>query len=192
MAASPGCSTWRTLSGFRLVTEEERFRGSLISVAEGRFEAPDGTTFQRDIVHHPGAVSVVPVLGDSGEVVLVRQYRAAVDRILLEIPAGKRDVAGEPPEETARRELIEEIGMRAGRLEPLAEFFNSPGFSDEHSFVFMALDLAPAPSDLQGIEEQYMTVERVALDDVGGMIRSGAIVDAKTIIGLTLAREALA
>jgi 8-oxo-dGTP pyrophosphatase MutT (NUDIX family) len=180
------------LSGFRRVTEEERFRGSLISVAEGTFEAPDGTTFRRDIVHHPGAVSVVPVLGGSGEVVLVRQFRAAVDRVLLEIPAGKRDVAGEPPEETARRELIEEIGMRAGRLEPLAEFFNSPGFSDEHSFCFMALDLAPAPSDLQGIEEQYMTVERVALDDVGGMIKSGAIVDAKTIIGLLLAREALA
>jgi 8-oxo-dGTP pyrophosphatase MutT (NUDIX family) len=180
------------LSGFRPVSEQVRFRGSLISVVEGTFEAPDGTTFARDIVRHPGAVSVVPVLGDSGEVVLVRQYRAAVDRVLLEIPAGKRDVAGEPPAETARRELVEETGMRAGRLEPLAEFFNSPGFCDEHSFVFMALDLTPAPSDLQGIEEEHMTVERIALDDVAGLIRSGAIVDAKTIIGLMLAREALA
>jgi 8-oxo-dGTP pyrophosphatase MutT (NUDIX family) len=164
----------------------------LISVAEGTFEAPDGSMFDRDIVHHPGAVSIVPVLGQSGEVVLVRQYRAAVDRLLLEIPAGKRDVAGEPPHETARRELIEEIGMRPGRLELLAEFFNSPGFSDEHSFVFMAWDLEVCPVDLQGIEEQHMTVERVALDDVVGMIRSGVIVDAKTIIGLMLAREALA
>jgi nudix-type nucleoside diphosphatase (YffH/AdpP family) len=164
----------------------------LISVASGTFEAPDGSTFTRDIVHHPGAVSVVPFLGDSNEVVLVRQYRAAVDRVLLEIPAGKRDVANEPPEETARRELIEEVGLRAGRLERLAEFYNSPGFCDEHSFVFLAQDLEPANTDLQGIEEQHMTVERVALDDVVDLIRSGEIIDAKTIIGLTLARQALA
>jgi 8-oxo-dGTP pyrophosphatase MutT (NUDIX family) len=180
------------LSKFHRVTERELFRGSLISVAAGTFEAPDGSTFEREIVHHPGAVSVVPVLGPSGEVVMVRQYRAAVDRALLEIPAGKRDVAHEAPEQTARRELIEEIGMRPGRLERLAEFYNSPGFSDEHSFVFMALDLEPDHSDGQGIEEQHMTVERVALDDIAGMIRSGDIVDAKTIIGVMLAREALA
>ena len=180
-----------TLSGFRRVNERELFKGSLISVAEGTFEAPDGSTFQRDVVHHPGAVSVVPILGASDEVILVRQYRAPVDRVLLEIPAGKRDVASEPPEETARRELVEEVGMRAGRLEPLAEFFNSPGFCDEHSFVYLALDLEPCPSDLQGIEEQHMTVERVALDDVALLIRTGAIMDAKTIIGLALAREAL-
>jgi 8-oxo-dGTP pyrophosphatase MutT (NUDIX family) len=180
------------LSGFRRVTERELYRGSLISVAEGTFAAPDGSTFRRDIVHHPGAVSVVPVVGDSSEVVMVRQYRAAVDRELLEIPAGKRDVANEAPAETARRELQEEIGMRAGRLEPLAEFFNSPGFSDEHSFVFLGLHLEPCESDLQGIEERHMTVERVVLDDVPTLIRAGAIVDAKTIIGLALAREALA
>ena len=70
------------------------------------------------------------------------------------------------PSVTARRELIEEVGMRAGRLERLAEFYNSPGFTDEHSFVFLALDLEPGRLDLQGIEEQHMTVERVALDDV--------------------------
>jgi nudix-type nucleoside diphosphatase (YffH/AdpP family) len=180
------------LSGFRPVSEQELFRGSLISVASGTFEAPDGSTFTRDIVHHPGAVSVVPYLGDSDEVVLVRQYRAAVDRVLLEIPAGKRDVASEPPEETARRELIEEVGLRTGRLERLAEFYNSPGFCDEHSYVFLALDLEPAKTDLQGIEEQHMTVERVALADVVDLIRSGEIIDAKTIIGLTLARQKLA
>jgi ADP-ribose pyrophosphatase len=182
---------WTTLSGFRRVAERELYRGPLISVADGTFEAPDGSTFHRDIVHHPGAVSVVPVLGAGDEVVLVRQYRAAVDRELLEIPAGKRDVAGEPPETTARRELVEEVGMRAGRMEQLAEFFNSPGFCDEHSFVFLALDLEPCSSDLQGIEEQHLTVERVALDDVDRLIRTGQIVDAKTIIGLTLARGTL-
>ncbi|MDQ1444127.1 MAG: ADP-ribose pyrophosphatase, partial [Acidimicrobiaceae bacterium] len=110
---------------------------------------------------------------------------------LLEIPAGKRDVADEPPEETARRELEEEVGMRAGRLEKLAEFYNSPGFCDEHSFVYMALDLDPVPLSAQSIEEQHMTIERVALDDVPSLIATGELVDAKSIIGLCLAREAL-
>jgi 8-oxo-dGTP pyrophosphatase MutT (NUDIX family) len=177
---------------FRRLGERELYRGPLITVARGTFQAPDGETFERDVVHHPGAVSVVPVLGHTSEVLLVRQYRAPVDRVLLEIPAGKRDVAGEPPVETARRELIEEIGMRAGRLEPLAEFYNSPGFCDEHSFVYLALDLVPTKTDAQGVEEQHMTIERIALDDAPALIRNGSIVDAKTIIGLTLAREALA
>lgn len=178
-------------SRFRRLGEVEHFRGSLISVATGTFEAPDGSTFERDVVHHPGAVSVVPVLEEGTVVVMVRQFRAAVGKDMLEIPAGKRDVSGEAPEVTARRELLEEIGMRAGRLEKLAEFYNSPGFCDEHSFVYLALDLERGESDLQGIEEQHMTIERVALDAVPGMIATGAITDAKTIIGLTLARDAL-
>jgi 8-oxo-dGTP pyrophosphatase MutT (NUDIX family) len=178
------------LPAFRKLAEREVHRGSLITVAVGRFAAPDGEEFERDVVHHPGAVSVVPLL-DDGTVVLVRQYRAAVDRDLLEIPAGKRDVAGEAPELTAHRELAEEIGMQAGRLEQLAEFYNSPGFCDEHSFVFLARDLEPCGNSLQGVEEQHMTVEHVALADVPGLIASGELVDAKSIIGLSLAREAL-
>lgn len=173
----------------KLPAEQERFRGSLISVATASFEDPDGERFERDVVHHPGAVSVVPVVGD--EVILVRQYRAAVDRDLLEIPAGKRDVDGEPPEATAARELAEEIGMQAGRLDQLAEFYNSPGFCDEHSYVFLGRDLTECATDFQGVEEQHMTIERVKLADVPGLIQRGAIVDAKTIIGLSLAREAL-
>jgi 8-oxo-dGTP pyrophosphatase MutT (NUDIX family) len=178
-------------AGFSKVGEEEIFRGSLISVARGTFRAPDGSQFERDIVHHPGAVSVVPIVDDGDAVLLVRQYRAAIDRELLEIPAGKRDVAGEAPEITARRELEEEVGMRAGRIERLAEFFNTPGFCDEYHYVFMALDLEVCANSLQGIEEQHMTVEKVSLDDVPGLVREGAIQDAKTVIGLTLARDAL-
>jgi ADP-ribose pyrophosphatase len=143
------------------------------------------------VVHHPGAVSVVPVIDDGAAVLLVRQYRAAVDRELLELPAGKRDVDGEAPEVTAGRELEEEVGQRAGRLEKLAEFLNSPGFSDEHSFVYLGLDLEPCASSLQGVEEEHMTVERVPLHQVPELIASGAIEDAKTIIGLCLARQAL-
>jgi ADP-ribose pyrophosphatase len=158
----------------------------VITVADGSFTGPDGSTFRRDIVHHPGAVSIVPVIGE--DAILVRQYRAAIDDLLLEIPAGKRDVGGESPEEVAHREVVEEIGMRAGRLELLARFYNSPGFCDEDSWVFLGTDLTEAAVDPQHVEEQHMTIERVPLADVPALIEAGELRDAKTIIGLTLAR----
>ncbi|MFP5319525.1 MAG: NUDIX hydrolase [Acidimicrobiia bacterium] len=177
-------------SPFRKLSERTVFEGSLVSVAVATFEGPDGT-FERDVVHHPGAVDVVPLLDDGRTVVMVRQYRAAIDADVLEIPAGKRDVQEEPPEVTAHRELEEEIGMRAGRMELLARFLNSPGFCDEESWVFLARDLTATANSLQGVEEQHMTVEEISLDDVPRLIASGDLVDAKTIIGLLLAREAL-
>lgn len=175
---------------FRQQSERVVHDGAVVTMAVGTFVGPDGSTFERDIVRHPGAVSVVP-LHDDGTVVLVRQYRAALDRELLEIPAGTRDVPGEAPEVTARRELAEEIGMLAGRLDLLAEFHNSPGFSDEHSWVFLARDLTVTDTDLQGVEEQHMVVTTVALGDVPGLVADATITDAKTIIGLTLALRAL-
>ena len=176
---------------FRKLTEREIYRGHLITVASARFAGPDGEEFDRDIVRHPGAVSCVPVV-NGREAVLVRQYRAAIEADLLEIPAGKRDVDGEAPEVTAHRELIEEIGMRAGRMVKLAEFHNSPGFTDEHSHVYLGLDLERVGEpDPQGPEERAMTIERIALDDVPELIASGRLVDAKSIIGLMLAREYL-
>ena len=129
---------------------------------------------------------------DGDEVVLVRQYRAAVDLEILEIPAGKRDVAGEAPELTAHRELAEEVGLTAGRLVKLAEFYNSIGFSDELSHVFLGTELSPVPDDRQGEEEEHMTVERIRLDDVPALVAAGELVDAKTVIGLLMAREHLA
>ena len=174
---------------FRKLAERLIYKGALISVAEGSFLGPSGEEFTRDVVHHPGAVSVVP-LTDAGTVLLVRQYRAAVDRELLEIPAGLRDVDGEPPEATAQRELEEEVGMRAGRLERIGEFYNSPGFCDEHGTVYLARDLEPGNVSAQGLEEQHMTVERVAMAEVPGLIARGELVDAKSIIGLLLARQA--
>jgi ADP-ribose pyrophosphatase len=178
------------LPPFRKLGETEILRSSLIRVASARFEGPDGSQFERDIVHHPGAVVVVPLTAD-GTVLMVRQFRAAVDRDLLEVPAGKRDVAGEATEITAARELAEEVGRQAGRLELLARFYNSPGFSDELSWLYLAQDLSAVPQDRQGAEEQHMTIEEVPLAAVPAMIRSGQIVDAKSIIGLSLTRSAL-
>jgi ADP-ribose pyrophosphatase len=166
------------------------WRGTLVSAGTGTFVDPDGNEFERDVVHHPGAVVVVPVTPE-GDVILVRQYRAAIDAELLEVPAGKRDVTDEPVEVTAHRELEEEVGMRAASMVQMAEFYNSPGFCDEHSFLFLATDLTPCATDFQGHEEQHMTIERVALDRVPALIASGDLVDAKSILGLLLAREHL-
>lgn len=174
------------MSGFRHLGDTVVHEGAVITLCRSEFESPDGERFHRDVVRHPGAVSVVPLLED-GTVVLVRQYRAAIDRLVLEIPAGKRDVAGEPPETTARRELIEEVGLAPGRLERLALFHNSIGFSDEESHVFLGTELTEAPMDRQGIEESHMEIVRVPLADTPAMIAAAEITDAKTVIGLTLA-----
>lgn len=173
---------------FTKVGERPVYAGHVIDVAVGTFEGPDGSTFERDLVHHPGAVSVV-ALGDDGRVALVRQYRAPVDVDLLEIPAGVLDVAGEDPAACARRELAEEAGLAARDWELLCEFHNSPGFSDERHRIYLARGLSEVPHDRQGVEEAAMTVEWVALADAVTLIRSGAIKDAKTVIGLLLADE---
>ncbi len=171
---------------FRHIGDSVVHDGVVVTLCRSTFEAPDGTRFDRDVVRHPGAVSVVPLM-DDGTVVLVRQYRAAIDALVLEIPAGKRDVPGEAPEVTAGRELVEEVGLSAGRLEHLATFHNSIGFSDEESHVYLGTHLQPAEMDRQGIEEQHMEIVRVPLSDTAAMIAAGEITDAKTVIGLTLA-----
>jgi 8-oxo-dGTP pyrophosphatase MutT (NUDIX family) len=176
---------------FRKLDERTVFQSHLLHVAVGTFEAPNGERFERDLVHHPGAVVMVPVDERTNEVVFVRQYRAPLDMELLEVPAGKRDVKGEPPEVTAARELVEETGLEAGRLQLIGHFFNSPGFSDEESWCFLATDLHSVPDARHGIEEEHMTVERYPLSEADDLVRSGQVTDAKTIIGLFLARAVL-
>ena len=145
-----------------------------------------GKSFSRDIVRHPGAVSVVPVDHD-GRIVMVRQYRPALDAFLLEIPAGKRDVADEPPADTAQRELGEEIGVRAGSLELLGTFANAPGFSDELQWIYLGRDLVEVRRDVQGIEESHMAIERITFAEARARILDGRLTDMKSIIGILLA-----
>jgi ADP-ribose pyrophosphatase len=177
--------------GFRFLGETVRLRGWRISLTEARFVAPDGSEFERDVVRHPGAVAVVPVT-DNDEVLLVRQYRGSVDRKLLEIPAGTRDVEGEPPEETARRELEEEVGVNARRITLLGTMLNSPGFCDQKTYLYLATELEAGTPGRHGVEEENMEVVTVALSDVDQLVAAGEVSDAQTLLGLLLARDMLA
>jgi ADP-ribose pyrophosphatase len=180
------------LSQFQVVGSKDVVDTGFLRLSEVQVEGT-GERFSRLVVHHPGAVVAVPVERGGEDVLLVRQYRVAAGGDLLEVVAGKRDVTGEQPEETARREMLEEIGRRPGRLVKLAEFFNSPGFCDEYTHLFAALDVEEldAPAAVNP-EERAMTVERVHLADVDALITAGRIVDAKSIVGLLLTRRYLA
>jgi ADP-ribose pyrophosphatase len=170
-------------AAFAVAGEQVEWAGRRISVVRVEVAGPDGSRHHREVVHHPGAVAVLP-RHDDGTVTLVRQYRAALDADMWEIPAGLRDVEGEPTDETARRELVEEAGLAAGTLAHLVTFHNSPGFCDEEVTVYVATDLTEVPDDRQGIEEQHMVLARIALTEARAMIRDGRITDAKTVIAL--------
>jgi 8-oxo-dGTP pyrophosphatase MutT (NUDIX family) len=173
-------------AGFAIGPERLLARTSVLDLVEADLTLPDGSTALRIIARHPGAAAVVPI-DDEGKVILVRQYRVALDSELIEIPAGKRDVPGEPVEATAQRELAEEIGFEAGALELLTAFIPSPGFCDEVTHVFLGTDLTAVSRHVQTAEEQHMTIERWPMADAVAAVRSGHIIDAKTVIGLLLA-----
>jgi len=160
--------------------EELLLSAKVFRVVAGVEIGADGRRHARQIIRHPGAAVVLPVLED-GRVVLIRNYRIAVEQTLVELPAGTLD-PGEEPVETARRELAEETGYRARRMELLAELYSSPGILDERMHLFLATGLAPGEPDLQGGEqiEPLVVPWREAME----MVRSGAIRDAKTLVGL--------
>ncbi|MEM8924081.1 MAG: NUDIX hydrolase [Actinomycetota bacterium] len=174
---------------FEPLDERLIHQGAVIALYQGDFQGPDGGPFQRDIVRHPGAVAVVAV--DDGDVFLVNQYRACLNANLWEIPAGKRDVAGEPPEITAARELEEEVGLTADRIELLINIHHSPGFCDEYGYIFLATGLSAVPQALEGPEEQHMVVARVPLDAAVEMAMDGRITDAKSVAALLAAAHRL-
>ncbi|HEY3845285.1 MAG TPA: NUDIX hydrolase [Acidimicrobiales bacterium] len=177
-------------SSFRRLSEVEVFRGWLFTVGHVDLIDPDGQPFDRFVIHHPGAVTIVAV-DDNRRVTLVRQYRSSVDRMMLEAPAGTRDVAGEPAEETARRELAEEAGLEAESMEVLMGTFNTPGISDQYTTIFLATGLSPVPTRPAGVEEGFMTVETIGLDEIEALVADGTLLDETTVLGLLLARARL-
>ena len=140
----------------------------------------DGSLHHRQIVRHPGAVTILPMV-DKEHICLIRNYRISVDATLIELPAGTRE-PGETPEFTARRELIEETGYEAGNLLPLHQFFLSPGILDERMHLFLATDLKLVGANREAGEEIENLV--VTLAESMEMIRTGQIQDAKTIVGI--------
>lgn len=158
--------------------------GPIFTVERREYTASDGRSgpIVRDIVRHPGAVAVVPVL-DDGRLVLIRNFRIAVDQWLWELCAGKLE-PGEDPGAAAGRELEEETGHAAGRIEKLGEFYTSPGFADELMRVYLARELRPVPRRLQ--PDERIEVDAVEPHRVLRMVESGEIRDGKSIAGLFL------
>jgi ADP-ribose pyrophosphatase len=166
----------------KIVSSQKVFAGRVFNVTVDTVREGE-LTYQREVVHHHGSAVILPVF-DDGTVELVRQYRHPAVRYLLEAPAGTL-AEGERPEDGAARELQEELGLVAGRLEKLSEFFVSPGFCEEKMWVFLATELTEGKQNPD--EDEVLDVVRLPLAEALEMISSNEIQDAKTIIALMLA-----
>jgi len=182
-----GAGAW-----FETRAVREVFRGRS-TVRLETVHTPDGDEVEREIVMHDDAVAIVAVT-DDGQVLLLKQYRQALRRYLLEIPAGSLDIDGELPEDAARRELAEEIHQGARELQHLVTFHNSAGWTDEKTHVYLGRGLFPAtpPDDFVAkAEEADMEVVPMAVEDAVAAARDGEFTDAKTVVGLLLAARHL-
>ncbi|MFB0901666.1 MAG: NUDIX hydrolase [Acidimicrobiales bacterium] len=173
----------------KFVVEDSRVvhEGKIVSTEILSVRTPDGDLVERQVVRHPGAVAVVAI--HDGCVVLVEQYRAALDDTLIEIPAGKTDIPGEFLETAARRELIEEVGLDPQSLVFLGDFITAAGFCDEALTIFASNDCIEVSRQVDGVEEEYSEILRIPLAEVDGWLTGGRLRDAKSLIGLFWARD---
>jgi ADP-ribose pyrophosphatase len=165
-----------------LLDSKEVFSGRVFEVTVDTVREGD-QTYKREVVHHPGSAVILPAF-DDGTISLVRQYRHPAVRYLLELPAGTLNNQ-ERPADGAARELEEELGLVAGRMEKLCEFFVSPGFCAEKMWLYLATDLTTTAQRLD--KDEMIEIVRLPIDRALQMITDGEIEDAKTIIGLMLA-----
>jgi ADP-ribose pyrophosphatase len=170
-------------------SEHTVFQGHFIKVVSVDVRVGD-EVINREYIVHPGAVTVVPVTAD-GFAVVLWQYRAAMGREILEVCAGKRDKPGEAPELTAARELDEEMGLQANTIRSLGRFFNSPGFCDEETHMFLATELTQGARHPEGPEERAMRFGLIDLFQVSSLIDYGVLTDAKTVLSLERAARTL-
>ncbi len=162
------------------------FDGLILHIDHINNRLPNGKLAAREVARHVGASAVVPVDGD-GNVWLVKQFRAPIDQILLEVPAGKLDYKGEDRLEAAKRELQEETGLSAGEWTHLTDIVTTPGFSDELISLYLARDLSAGQSHPD--DDEFLNVVKVPLNELTAMIARGEVTDAKTICAVLLAEK---
>jgi ADP-ribose pyrophosphatase len=186
---SDGPQSWPVTASVQLA------RGKLVRLRRDMVRMPDGQTAGREVIEHPGAVAVL-ALDAAGRVLLIRQYRHPVGRLLWEIPAGLRDVDGEPAFLTAQRELLEEAGYRAADWRVLVDFFASPGISTERLRVYLARDLTEVPAAERDFvprhEEAHLAITWLPLDAAVDRFLSGDLHNGVTAVGILAAYAARA
>ena len=168
-----------------LIGSERLYSGRIINLDRDDVRFPDGSTGALEMIRHPGASAVVPFLDDAEagdpRIVLIRQFRHAANGYVWEVPAGRLE-PGEAPERCATRELEEETGLSAGRLEPLLTIYTTPGFTDEQIHLFAAHDLTEGAHHREA--DEFVEVHRLRRSEIAGMIRRGDIIDGKTLVAL--------
>jgi len=172
---------------FELIKSEALYQGRAFKIRRDWMRTPDGRETKFEIVEHGGSVVIIPV-DEQGNLWFVRQYRHAAGRDLLELPAGTRD-GDEPFEDCARREIREEIGMEAGSLKKVGEFYLAPGYSTEFMAVYLATDLKHNP--LNPDFDEFLSVEKIPVKKALEMAERGEVPDAKSLAALLLARRDL-
>jgi ADP-ribose pyrophosphatase len=166
-----------------VISSEKVYNGRVFNVYLDKIRDGD-VEYERDVITHNGSAVIVPVFADK-TIALIKQYRQPAQKYLYEIPAGSLDKNDKNPEDGARRELEEEIGVTAGKIEKLTEFYVSPGFLSEKMFVFLATDLTETAQNLEA--DEILEIEKFTFEQAFEMIRKNEIEDAKTIIGLIFA-----
>lgn len=160
------------------ITSKSIYKGRIISLQVDEVNLPNGKTSTREIIKHPGAVAVIPVT-DEGKIIMVEQYRKAMEKALVEIPAGKLE-KGEDPLETAKRELEEETGLQAGQMKKVISFYTSPGFADELVYVYLATELTTPEKPLEVDEDEFVEVLELSIEEAKKLVEEERIHDAKT------------
>lgn len=180
----------RSADGYRVRSSEQLYDGPIFTVRRDEVEFPDGSSTSRDVVAHSGAVAVL-ALDEQQRVVLIEQYRHPIAAFLWELPAGLRDVDGEPPVQAARRELVEEVGLAADDWYELVEVVAAPGFAAETVQIFLAEGLHEADHGdfVREYEEADLVVRRVPLEEAVRAVLDGSIRNSAAVAGILAAAQ---
>lgn len=168
----------------KTLSRKELFKGNIIEVVLDKVQLPDGSLGERELVFHPGGVAVIPITADN-KMIMVKQFRKPMEKVILEIPAGKIDPGEQnQPKETAKRELEEETGYRANKLTHVDSMYLSPGFANEILHIYYAEDLEKVDNPLPQDEDEVLELYALTLEEAQREIASGLICDAKTIFAV--------